>query len=111
LDPRLPLPQLVIGAVSGIAGGILELRSVAARPEGYLAAETLQQLRSAMAATSSGRAAMELGWVTALPLFAVGLFRPSNPFYGLAAGYLIMMAVRDLVALPALRTLQRAGGR
>jgi hypothetical protein len=111
MDPRLPLPQLVIGVVSGVASGILELRSVAARPEGYLSAETLQQLRSAMAATWSGRAAMELGWVTALFLFAVGLFRPSNPLYGFAAGYLIMMVVRDLVALPALRTLHRASER
>ncbi len=111
LDPRVPVPQLAIGIVSGVAGGILEGRSVAARPEGYLTAETWQQVRPAMTATWTGRVALTLGWITALVLLVTGLFRPSNPLYGMASGYLVMMVVRDLLALPALRDLERAARR
>ncbi len=106
MDPSVPLLQLILGALSGVAGGILQSRSVAANPEGYRGTSTWQQVRPAMTATRAGRGALALGWITALVLLAVGLFRPGNLLYGLASGYLAMTVVRDLVALPALRALQ-----
>lgn len=108
-----PTAQLIIGPAAGLAIGVLQRRSLRDSPAPFRSARTAIEVRKAFSATNAGKNAIRLQYVAAAALAAVSVGyalaqtteAPRNPMIGFAAGYFVLMFVRDLTALPAVRDL------
>jgi hypothetical protein len=108
-----PLAQLLIGPVAGVVIGVFQGRSLRNAPASFRSARTAADVRRAMYRTKAGKSAIWIQYAAAAVLAAVSVASalaetkapPNNPAIGFAAGYLLLVFVRDVVALPAVREL------
>lgn len=95
------------GAILGCWAGVLQARVLRAKPDAFAATSTALDVRRLMAVSHAGKLSIALGWLSVmLVLLSAVSFRPiSLASAPLLAGYFAFMLLRDLIAYPALRSV------
>ena len=104
----VPLSLYIIGAVCGVAGGLLQLRAVRQSRAAFLAADGAFAVRRAMASSAPGKIYLVLFWLSAVLFVTVSMILLRERFVvDWLAAYCSFVVVRDLLALRATYELQR----
>jgi len=104
--PR-PLLTVVIGAVSGLAAGLLQRGSMRSSPSLFAEAQSALDVRRAFMSNVPGKLSVALLWVTGLSLIVVGVAGPGAPLVAFSAGYFSFMFVREVTTFSAVRTIDQ----
>jgi len=100
-----PAIPLLAGALSGVAAGIMQSRSVALAPGVFRSAQTATDVRRALTSTTPGKRAIQIQWAL-LPILLASAFWVGNPL-GAVGGFAAFMCIRDLIAVKAVVGLSR----
>jgi uncharacterized membrane protein len=95
-----PVIPALVGAFCGVIVGRLQSRAIEGARAALRETETAWDVRRALMAAASGRRAIRLQWVAAAVVVAVAVWL-GMPLGGSAAGYGLLMCVRDLLTLRA----------
>jgi len=105
--PAVPLVLLALGAVLGVALGMLQRRALRESRVALIASQSAMDVRRALAATGAGRAYLYALWGSVLLLFAAAYALPTGGIhFGAIAGYCVLAAVRELITLRETFVLQ-----
>jgi hypothetical protein len=105
--PEIPSVPLALGAVLGVALGILQRRALRDSRVALIASQSAMDVRRALAATGSGRAYLYALWGSVLLVLAAAYALPTGgTHFGAVAGYCALAAMRELITLRETFVLQ-----
>ena len=103
VQPHAPIALAVVGAVLGAVGGIMQHLSITQASNGFSAAATLLEVRSALKATPWGSRYIRFLYFSKFVLIALAFVLIRQPLYGVIfgylAGYFSLMFVREVITL------------
>jgi hypothetical protein len=108
----VPPVLYAIGAIFGIAGGLLQLCAIRRARAAFVAAPDALAVRSALASSPCGKIYLVLFWLGAAAFFGISFYLLRERFFfGWAASYSSFVVLRDLLALRATYELQTYASR
>jgi protein-S-isoprenylcysteine O-methyltransferase Ste14 len=103
IEPRCPVILAVVGAILGAIGGIMQHLSLTQATDGFSAAASLLEVRSALKATPWGTRYIRFLYFSKFVLIGLAFLLVRQPllgiFFGYLAGYFSLMFVREVVTL------------
>lgn len=105
----VPVAPAVVGAFLGAMIGLLQGRGLEQARSSLRGAETMMEVRQALASTLAGKRSIVLQWAGVFAILGVALWI-RNPIGGFVSGYGLLMGLRDLLALRSVGTLASTEG-
>lgn len=107
LSPLKPFEVTAIGFILGIIGGLMQQQGFQEKPNEFLNAQTMFEVRAALKGTVWGRRYLLFLKIAALLLVVVAFVFQRNILTDVLTGYLAMMFLRELITLSPTAQLEK----
>lgn len=94
-----PLLFILVGAMLGLVGGIMQAQSFKEGKENFLNAETMLEVRSQLKATKWGKRYLYWLWGGNILLLVFVIIFSADPIIAFLVGYFSMMFFREIITL------------